>query len=78
MGIDMNKKLHEDVNAFFNKVNDYLYMEYDHKYYKIASRDKNLVRLFDFVTAQFLGGNNVPDTARYIVEYITKYKQELK
>ena len=73
----MNKKLHENVNVFFNRVNDYLYMEYDRKYYKIAVRERNLVRFFDFVTAQYLGGNNVPDTARYLVEYMNKHRTEL-
>ena len=78
MDTEMNKKLHEDVNIFFNKVNDYIYMEYDKKYYTIVNRDRNLVRLFDFVTAQYLGGSNVPDTAGYLVEYINKYKVGLK
>lgn len=73
----MNNKLKKNVNAFFDKVNDYLYMEYNHKFYKIATKDRNLVRIFDFVTAQYLGGNNVPDTARYLVEYINKYRTEL-
>ena len=74
----MNKKLKTSVNSFFEKVNDYMYMEYDHKYYKIATRDRNLVRVFDFITAQYLGGNNVPDTAGYLVEYINKYITEFK
>lgn len=73
----MNNKLKKNVNAFFDKVNDYLYMEYNHKFYKIATKDRNLVRVFDFVTTQYLGGNNVPDTARYLVEYINKYRTEL-
>ena len=74
----MSNKLKKRVNSFFEKVNDYMYMEYDHKYYKIATRDRNLVRVFDFITAQYLGGNNVPDTAGYLVEYINKYITELK
>lgn len=78
MGIEMNKKLKEDVNTFFNRVNDYIYMEYDKKYYKIVTRERNLVRLYDFVTGQYLGGNNVPDTAGYMIEYINKHRTELK
>lgn len=74
----MSNKLKKRVNSFFEKVNDYMYMEYDHKYYKIATRDRNLVRVFDFITAQYLGGNNVPDTAGYLVEYINKYITEFK
>ena len=74
----MNKKLKTSVNTFFNKVNDYIYMEYDKKYYTIVTREKNLVRLFDFVTTQYLGGNNVPDTAGYVIEYINKHRTELK
>ena len=74
----MSNKLKKRVNSFFEKVNDYMYMEYDHKYYKIATRDRHLVRVFDFITAQYLGGNNVPDTAGYLVEYINKYITEFK
>ena len=74
----MSNKLKKRVNSFFEKVNDYMYMEYDHKYYKIATRDRNLVRVFDFITAQYLGGNNVPYTAGYLVEYINKYITEFK
>ena len=74
----MSNKLKKRVNSFFEKVNDYMYMEYDHKYYKIATRDRNLVRVFDFITAKYLGGNNVPDTAGYLVEYINKYITEFK
>ena len=74
----MSNKLKKRVNSFFEKVNDYMYMEYDHKYYKIATRDRNLVRVFDFITAQYLGCNNVPDTAGYLVEYINKYITEFK
>ena len=74
----MNKKLQTNVNTFFNKVNDYIYMEYDKKYYKIVTRERNLARLYDFVTAQYLGGNNVPDTAGYMIEYINKHTTELK
>jgi hypothetical protein len=74
----MNKKLHENVNTFFNKVNNYIYMEYDKKYYKIVTKERNLVRLYDFVTTQYLGGNNVPDTAGYMIEYINKHITELR
>lgn len=74
----MNKKLKANVNIFFNQVNDYIYMEYDKKYYTIVTRERNLVRLYDFITAQYLGGNNVPDTARYVIEYINKHRTELK
>jgi hypothetical protein len=45
-------------------------MEYDSKYYNEFTKDKNLQRIYDVVGSYYLGGNNVPDTARYVVELI--------
>jgi hypothetical protein len=72
----MNKKMHEDITSFFNKVNDYIYMEYKPKYYKVVTRDRNLQRLFDFISSHYCGGANVPDTAGYVIEYIHKYLKD--
>jgi hypothetical protein len=45
-------------------------MEYDSKYYSEFTKDKNLQRMYDFIGSYYLGGNNVPDTARYVVELL--------
>lgn len=66
----MNDKLNENISAFISKVGDYIHMEYKPKYYKEYTRDKNLSGLFDFVGSYYMGGSNVPDTARYVVELI--------
>lgn len=66
----MNDKVAVYIAEFLNKVGDYLYMEYDPTFYKEFTRDKNLSNMFDFVASYYMGGNNVPDTARYVVELI--------
>jgi hypothetical protein len=45
-------------------------MEYGSEYYNEFTKDKNLQRMYDFVGSYYLGGNNVPDTARYVVELL--------
>lgn len=72
----MNKKMHSDITNFMDKVGDYIYMEYNPKYYKIFTRDRNLCRLFDYVASHYCGGANVPDTSGYVVEYINKYLKD--
>lgn len=69
----MNDKLNQNICEFLNKIGDYIHMEYKPKYYKEYTRDKNLSGLFDFVGGYYMGGNNVPDTARYVVEYIDRF-----
>jgi hypothetical protein len=69
----MNNKLNENIAAFISKVGDYIHMEYKPQYYKEYTRDKNLSVLFDFVGSYYMGGSNVPDTARYAVEYIRRF-----
>lgn len=66
----MNDKLKENISVFISKVGDYIHMEYKPKYYKEYTRDKNLSGLFDFVGGYYMGGSNVPDTARYVVDLI--------
>ena len=70
INITMNNKLSKNVASFIDAVGNYIYMEYKPKYYKEYTRDKNLAKLFDFVGSYYMGGNNVPDTARYVVELI--------
>lgn len=73
MVILMNEKITFQITDFINRVGDYLHMEYDSKYYKEYTRDKNLGGLFEFVGSYYMGGSNVPDTARYVVEYINRF-----
>lgn len=71
----MNDKVAGHIADFLNKVGDYLHMEYDPIFYKEFTRDKNLSAMFDFVGSYYMGGNNVPDTARYVVELILMNKR---
>jgi hypothetical protein len=70
----MNTKIYQQISSFLDSVGSYLYMEYDSEYYKEFTKDKNLQRMYDFVGSYYLGGNNVPDTARYVVELIDMIK----
>lgn len=72
----MNDKVAGCIADFINRVGDYLHMEYDPIYYKEFTKDKNLAHMFDFVGSYYLGGNNVPDTARYVVELILMRKND--
>lgn len=69
----MNDKINLHIAEFMSKVGDYIHMEYKPKYYKEYTRDKNLSGLFEFVGSYYMGGSNVPDTARYVVEYINRF-----
>jgi hypothetical protein len=66
----MNKEVYKKIHSFLDSVGSYIYMEYDISYYKEFTKDKNQQRMYDFVGSYYLGGNNVPDTARYVVELI--------
>lgn len=69
----MNNKLISNINTFISAVGDYIYMEYDSIYYKEFTKDKNLANMFDFIGSYYMGGSNVPDTARYVVEFINMF-----
>lgn len=71
----MNDKVTGHITDFLNKVGDYLHMEYDPIFYKEFTRDKNLSAMFDFVGSYYMGGSNVPDTARYVVELVLMNKR---
>jgi len=66
----MNDKVTGYIAEFINKVGDYLYMEYDSIYYKEFTKDKNLSKMFDFVGSYYMGGNTVPETARYVIDFM--------
>jgi len=64
----MNTKLHKKIIEFGNSVGEYIHMEYDPIYYEKFSSEN--LHMFDFVGSYYMGGSNVPDTARYVVELI--------
>lgn len=76
MSIPMNDKLTNGIIQFINKVGDYIHMEYDPIYYLEYTKDRNLSNMFDFVGSYYMGGANVPDTARYVVELILMNHRE--
>lgn len=66
----MNTEIYRRISSFLDNVGTYIHMEYDSGYYNEFTKDQNLQRMYDFVGSYYLGGNNVPDTARYVVELI--------
>jgi hypothetical protein len=66
----MNTKIYRQISSFLDSVGSYIYMEYGLDYHNEFTKDKNLQRMYDFVGSYYFGGNNVPDTARYVVELI--------
>jgi hypothetical protein len=74
----MNNKLKKGIADFMNKVSEYIYLEYKPKYYREFTKDKNLSNFYDFVGSYYMGGSNVPDTARYVVDLIKMRNREEK
>lgn len=72
----MNDNLSNSIVSFMNSVGDYILMEYKPKYYREYTKDKNMSHFFDFVGSYYMGGSNVPDTARYVVELIKMNHRE--
>jgi len=66
----MNNSVVFTITNFMGKVADYIYMEYGDEYHKEYIRDSNVQHMYDFTGCYFFGGYNVPDTARYVVEFI--------
>lgn len=71
----MNDKIIGQITDFMNRIGDYIHMEYDAVYYEQFTTDENLSNMFDFVASYYLGGSNVPDTARYVVELVKMNKR---
>ncbi len=72
----MNEKLNFKIADFLHQVAEYVRMEYKPKYYKILTKDKSFASFFDFVGSYYMGGGNIPDTARYVVELIKMNERE--
>ncbi len=64
----MTEKLYNQILNFGNSVGEYIRMEYEPIYYE-EFNTKNL-NMFDFIGSYYMGGSNIPDTARYVVELI--------
>lgn len=69
----MNSKLNKYISKFSNLVLFYIRNEYDEKYYRYCKNTTNYKNLHTIISAYYLGGNNVPDTAADVVQQI-KYK----
>ena len=71
----MNEQLDRQIINFMNDVGWYISMEYgstiNNEYIKYWN-DKEFLNntLYDFIGSYYMGGNTVPDTARYVVELI--------
>jgi hypothetical protein len=68
----MNTEIFRQISSFLDSVGSYIYMEYDSKYYNEYTKESNQKQMYDFIGSYYLGGNNVPDTARYVVELFNK------
>ena len=66
----MNTEIYRQISSFLDSVGSYIYMEYDAQYYNEFTKESNQKRMYDVVGGYYLGGNNVPDTARYVVDIL--------
>ena len=73
----MNKQLYTKISQFTDSVGNYIKLEYE-SYSIEYEQKKKLLILFDFIGSYYMGGNNVPDTARYVVELIKNNYYEPK
>lgn len=71
----MNKQLRNNITKFSDRVGEYIRLEYE-SYYEEYSKKKS--SLFDFLASYYMGGNNEPDTSRYVVELIKNNYYEPK
>ena len=74
----MNPDLDRQIINFMNDVGWYISMEYgreiNNQYIELWHNKHFLNNtLYDFIGSYYLGGNTVPDTARYVVELIESY-----
>ena len=72
----MNDKIIGHITNFMNSVADYIHMEYESSFYEQFTEDDNMSTMFDFVGSYYIGGSNVPDTARYVVELIKMNRRD--
>lgn len=65
----MNSKMDRQIINFMNEVGWYISMEYSTEY-TMLWHDKDFLNntLYDFIGSYYMGGNTVPETARYVVE----------
>lgn len=68
----MTTKLYNNIMTFSDNVGKYILMEYDESYHE--DFNKNNLHMFDFIGSYYMGGANIPDTARQVVELIKMRK----
>lgn len=77
----MNSKMDRQIINFMNSVGWYISMEYgstiNNEYIRLW-HDKDFLNntLYDFIGSYYMGGNSVPDTARYVVELTLMKKND--
>lgn len=59
---------------FFSAVYNYLTLEYKPKFARVFIHEGHYKAMSKIIAQYYLGGNNVPDTARGIVDYIKQNK----
>lgn len=69
----MNEKMDSQIIHFMNEVGWYISMEYDQAYSDEFCRETTLNSLYEFVGSYYMGGSTVPDTARYVIEFIKRF-----
>lgn len=64
----MNSKLYEDIVSFIDSVGYYLKCEYEDSYYQQLNASDD--EFFNLIGSYYMGGSTVPETARYVVDFI--------
>ncbi len=70
----MNKKSNKLVSKFFKSVSLYIKREYKSRYYRFYNDPVVIDEMLKLTSSYYWGGNNVPNTAGDVVDYIkSKY-----
>lgn len=74
----MNSKMDGQIVSFMNSVKRYLKMEYHKKYCREFSNENTINNLYDFIGSYYMGGSTVPETARYVADFMDQilWKQQ--
>lgn len=69
----MNKKMENQIIDFMNSVGQYLKWEYHPKYSEAFVDESTINSLYEFIGSYYMGGSTVPETARYVIEFIERF-----
>lgn len=70
----MNSKAQKMVCGFYNRVLDYMKMEYKPKWARLYSSDEIIKDMIHLTGKYYFGGNTVPFTAAQIIDFLrSKY-----